>query len=300
MAQAGSITYAIPYYSGLPYLATTISSVLAQRDDAWEAIVCDDSPTAEAAETVERAGGGRVRYVANEKNLGMAATFNRCIDVATTDLVTVLHADDELAPEYTAMMRDASVRYPDAAAFYCGIDVIGADGEPAFSLPHAVKRRLDPAYRREHVLHGEPGVRALLRGNFIPAASLCFRKSTLGARRFLDRYRFVLDWDLTLGILLDGHRLVGLPAHALRNRAHAEAATERLTRSHRRFAEEMELYREMAQVARERGWPRSVAVAERKHLTKLHLLYRALRGLARLDLADVRHGLELLRLGDRR
>lgn len=292
----GPITFAIPYYSGLSYLEKTIASVLAQTDSTWHAVVCDDSPTAEARETVLRAGGGRVRYAPNEANLGMAANFNRCIDVAETELVTVLHADDELAPDYTRVIRDAAARHPGAAALYCGIDVIGADSKPAFSLPHAVKRRLDPGYRREHVLAGEPGVRALLRGNFIPAASLCFRKSVLGARRFVDRYRFVLDWELTLGILLDGHALVGIPDHLLRNRAHAGAATEQLTRSHQRFSEELELYRDMAAVAQARGWDRCVAVARHKYLTRAHVIYRALRGLARLDLADARHGFELLRM----
>ena len=291
------ITFAIPYYSGLPFLERTIASVLAQTEASWTAVVCDDSPTAEARETTLRAGGGRVRYVANEKNLGMAASFNRCIDIGQTELVTVLHADDELAPDYARLMLDAAARHPDAAAFYCGIDVIGADGKPAFSLPHAVKRRLDPAYRHEHVHDGEPGVRALLRGNFIPAASLCFRKRVLGDRRFVARYRFVLDWELTLGILLDGHTLVGLPAHALRNRAHEGAATEQLTRAHSRFTEEIELYREMAAIAEARGWPRCAAGAKHRYLTRLHVLYRALRGLARLDLADARHGFELLRMG---
>jgi glycosyltransferase involved in cell wall biosynthesis len=295
----GPITFAIPYYSGLAYLEATLASVLAQTDSEWIAVVCDDSPTAEARETVERAGRGRVRYAPNERTLGMAANFNRCIDIAETDLVTVLHADDRLAPAYTEEVRDAASRHPDAAAIYCGIDVIGADGHPAFSLPHAIKRRLDPAFRHEAVLDGEPGVRALLRGNFIPAASLCLRKSKLGTRRFVARYRFVLDWDLTLGMLLDGHPLVGLPAHLLQNRAHAEATTEKLTRSHSRFTEEIELYREMADIARGRGWDRCVAVAEHRYLTKLHVLYRALRGLARLDLADARHGWQLLRTGSR-
>ena len=50
----GPITFAIPYYSGLAYLEQTIESVLAQTDPQWIAVVCDDSPTAEARELFRR------------------------------------------------------------------------------------------------------------------------------------------------------------------------------------------------------------------------------------------------------
>lgn len=289
------ITFAIPYYSGLDYLQRTLESVLGQTGDGWAALVCDDSPGQEAGELVGRVGQGRVRYAPNEHNLGMAATFNRCIDLAETDLVTVLHADDELAPSYTRVVSEALARHPEAAAAYTGIDVIGAASEPSFSLPHFVKGSINPARRRERVLDGEPGVRALLRGNFIPAATLCLRKSRLGARRFRADYKFVLDWDFTLGILLDGGSIVGVPAHCLRNRAHAEAATEQLTRAHKRFTEEIELYDEMEAIARERGWTRAADVARARRFTKLHIVYRAVASLARFDLGHARHALELLR-----
>jgi len=289
------ITFAIPYYSGLAYLQRTIESVLGQSDDSWSALLVDDSPKQEAADLVQRIGQGRVRYAPNERNLGMAATFNRCIDLAETDLVTVLHADDELAPTYTRIVGDALARHPDATAAYTGIDVIGEASQPSFSLPHFVKGSINPARRRELVLDGEPGVRALLRGNFIPAATLCLRRSRLGARRFRAHYKFVLDWDFTLGILLDGGSIVGVPAHCLRNRAHREAATEQLTREHRRFTEEIELYDEMEATARERGWSRCVEVARARRFTKLHIVYRAVTSLARFDLGHARHALELLR-----
>jgi hypothetical protein len=192
-------------------------------------------------------------------------------------------------------MEAAATRYPDAAAFYCRIAVIGEDGRPAFSLPHFVKGSIDPARHRELVLAGEPGVRSLLRGNFIPAATLCLRRAQLGNRRFDARYKFVLDWDFTLGLLLDGRAIVGLPYRGLRNRAHPGAATEHLTRSQQRFTEEVEFYDEMEAICRDRGWPRCEAVARARQFTKLHIVYRALRSIVRFDLKDARHGIELLR-----
>ena len=44
-----------------------------------------------------------------------------------------------------------------------------------------------------------------------------------------------------------------------------------------------------------RGWTRCAAVAKHKRLTKLHVVYRLMRSVARLELEDARFGLSLLR-----
>jgi GT2 family glycosyltransferase len=289
------ITYAIPFYKGLGYLERAIESLHAQTDPNWQAHVCDNSASTEAEELVRRVGRGRIRYLSNGTNIGMVPNFNRCIDTAETDLVTIVHADDELMPNYGQTMRAAAERYPEAVALYCRVEVIDEASRRSFSMPHFVKGSIDPARKREVVLEGEPGVRALLRGNFIPAATLCFRRSRLGDRRFLDHYKFVLDWELTLGLLLDGEKIVGVPERCLRNRAHPDATTEHLTRSHQRFTEEVDFYDRMEKIVRERGWERCAAVARARRFTKLHIAYRALRSLVRFDVADARHGIALLR-----
>ena len=69
-------------------------------------------------DVVHAAGGGRVRYLRNPKNLGMAENWNRCLDVADTELVTLLHGDDELCPEYGLRMTDAMKAHPSAAAAF--------------------------------------------------------------------------------------------------------------------------------------------------------------------------------------
>jgi hypothetical protein len=145
------------------------------------------------------------------------------------------------------------------------------------------------------VLEGEKGMRDLLRANFIAAPSLCYRKSLLGTRRFSGDYKFVLDWLLTSSLLLDGDRIVGVPSVGLRYRRHQEQATEQLSRGKARFREEIAFYQHMQPLLAERGWTGAVRIARRKSLTTLHIMYRTLRGLARLDLREARNGIELLR-----
>ena len=69
--------------------------------------------------------GPAVRYERNAVNLGLAGNWNHCLAVASTDLVTLLHADDELLPGYVAAVLGGHERHPSAAAVFPSATVIG-------------------------------------------------------------------------------------------------------------------------------------------------------------------------------
>jgi glycosyltransferase involved in cell wall biosynthesis len=296
--RAPEVTFGIPFYSGVDFLRKALESLLAQRDSAWRAFVSDDSPDAatatEVAALMRALGDARIGYHRNPQPLGISGNWNRCLDLAQTDLVTVLHADDELLPDYCGNMRLAAERHPDAVAFYCQADIVGPDSRPVFSLPDLVKNVINPSTRKEVVLAGEPGFRALLWGNFIICPSLCFRKSRLGARRFSDR-RFVLDWDMTTQLVLDGETLIGLPDRSFRYRRHTGSATSELTRNQKRFLEESDYYDRMLPIARARGWDRCERLCRKRTILRLNVTLNSLMSFARLRVADGRQGLRLLR-----
>lgn len=288
------ITFAIPFYKGIPYLARALQSILAQEDQNWRAYVCDDGPEPGVEELVTSLGRGRIRYYKNPTNIGMAGNFNRCLDLAETDLVTVLHNDDELMPSYCGTFREASKRYPDAAALFCRVKVVDENSEPVFSVPDWVKDNLiNPSTKHEIVLRGEPGIRALLKGNFINAPTLCFRKSVLGDRRFAE-LKFVLDLEMTTKLLLDDEILVGLPQRCYWYRRHDEAATSQYTRNQLRFREESEFYDRMAEECSARHWDRCVRLATGKRIVKLNVAYRALKSAALGDIDNALRGFALL------
>ncbi len=296
MRPAARLTYAIPFYSGRELLERTIASVLAQPGESWTAFVCDNaSPEPGIEELVRAAGQGRISYHRNAQNLGMAGNFNRCIDLAETDLVTLVHSDDELEPTYTDLILAAADRHPGAVAVYCRVTIIDGDSKAFFSLADAVKDLVNPGSKGETELAGETGMRALMRGNFILAPTLCFRKSVLGARRFDGSTKFVLDWDLTTSLLLDGETIVGIPDRAYRYRKHAGSTTNELTKNSARYFEESAFYDRMATIAHERGWAKCAEIAEAKRLLKLNLIHGALKSVATLHFRDARRGYEILR-----
>lgn len=278
------ITFAVPFYRGADYLERAVRSALAQTTSDWRLVVSDDSPDGGAAAVVERVGDARVRYHRNAHTLGMAGNWNRGLELADTPLVTLLHADDELLPNYAAVMTAAAAAHPDAAALYCRARVVGPDGAPVFSLADRVKDFIAPRTAGPTHLAGAAGIAALLRGNFIMCPTVCYRTAALRGRRFDARWRFVLDLDFFTRLLADGDAIVGVPDTAYAYRRHAGNATAEYTETLLRFEEEAELYDRLAAEARGRGrgWEAVTRVGRGKRILRLHLLYRIAADVARL------------------
>ena len=124
----------IPVHNCADYLARALPEVLAQlagRDDA-EIIVVDDASSDDPARVVEQLGGGRVQYRPNPTHLGAIGTFNRCLDLATGELVHLLHGDDEVLPGFYLTMEHA-LSDPEAVAAVCRVEDVDAHGSPTYT-----------------------------------------------------------------------------------------------------------------------------------------------------------------------
>lgn len=285
---AEPLTVAIPFYKGHAYLRAAIESVLRQTSPAWRLIVCDDGPEPSTREVVELFGDARIRYLKNDRNLGMAGNWNRCLDAADTDLVNLLHNDDELLPNYVELMLRARREYPDAVAFFCRAKIINSAGRKTFSLVDYVKQFAQPTPSDPVILHGEPALESLMRGNFIMCPTVCYRKSRLGGQRFSRDWHFALDLEFYTHLLLGDETIVGVPDTAYAYRRHGGNATAAYTESLLRFEEESQLHDQVAQKAQVRGWTRAASVAARKRIIKWHLRYRIAADIACLRIASAK------------
>ena len=123
----------IPVHNCADYLAQALPEVVAQlgdRDDA-EIIVVDDSSSDDPASVVERLGRGRVQYRPNPGHLGAIGTFNRCLELATGELVHMLHGDDAVLPGFYTAMEQA-LADPTAVAAVCRVRDIDAHNTPTY------------------------------------------------------------------------------------------------------------------------------------------------------------------------
>lgn len=290
-----NITLAIPFHSGVDLLRKTLQSVLLQSDPDWACLVADDSAQGEAESLVQSLSDPRIRFARNAESRGMADNWNFCLQRSQGDLVTLLHADDELCPNYVALMKSLAARHPRAAALYCQSEIIDEASEALFSFPDYVKKWIDPSRGKDLRVQGDAGAAALLRGNFIMCPTLCYRRETADSQRFSERFRMVQDFDFTLRLLEAGLEIQGSAEVGYRYRRHANNATVAMTANLQRFREECALYDEFSARALARGWTRSAEIARRKRIIQLHLAYRIFEDLSRLRLSGALRKAELLR-----
>ena len=195
---APRICVAIPFFSNVEYLGLALRSLVAQSDPQWTAIVVDDaSAEVDAADVVAVLGEPRIRYVRNERNLGVAANFNRCLELASADaeIVTVFHADDELEPGYVAAVRAAHRSFPRASCVAPRVTVVDGHGSPTRTLADSVKFMLWPR-KLPTTLEGDWGLARLMRGLFFYCPSVSYRVDRLPEPRFDERWQQVMDLDL--------------------------------------------------------------------------------------------------------
>ena len=296
---APRITFAIPYYSNPGYLIEAIESVRAQSIVDWEIIVADDAGPDPAESAVAALGDHRIRYVRNPSNLGLAGNWNASLRLARAPLVTLLHADDRIHPEYAAEVLAAAEADPRAAALCTDATVIDGAGQLAFSLADFVKK-FARRPRRTHTIAGDDGLAAVLSNNYIFCPSLCYRLSHLDADPFDSAWRMVLDLDHTTRLLLRGEHLVAIRRPLYVYRRHHANQTTSLTAEATRFEEEIALYRRLTVDATALGWRRSAGAARRHTMVRLNLTLQAATDLvarrwpaarrkARLLAHDLRH-----------
>jgi glycosyltransferase involved in cell wall biosynthesis len=286
------VTIAIPFHRGRDYLRVAIESVLAQESPDWKLLLVDDSGgDDDAGEVAAAYDDARLVVHRNPANLGMVASWNRCLELAESDLVTLLHADDRLEPGYVALMTRLALLHRDAAAFFCGARIIDAEGRARFSFADSIKRVFVPGGDEAIMLSGRAAVRSLMRGNFIMCPTLCYRKSALAGERFSPDWKQVQDLEFTTRLLMDGRKLVGVREEAYAYRRHAQAATSLQNDNLLRFEEEFRLFECVADRADALGWDEVARVSRRKAIVRLHLAYRAAA-----DVLQLRPGRALARL----
>jgi glycosyltransferase involved in cell wall biosynthesis len=291
---------AVPFYHQASYLREALASLVSQSDRDFSVVVLDDSidptETELARSMVSEFQGLGIRYLRNERNLGLGGNWNRALELAVAEsheFLLILHADDRLLPDYVRRVKGELRAHPEAEAVFVRTRIIDERGRPAFSLPDFVKERIRPKGARIE-LRGVPGVGRLIPGDFIFCPTICYRVSALGDRRFDPRRKQVLDFDWVVRSLFAGGIWIGIYDEPLfEYRRHSRNATKVQSEDFSRFTEEMDFYRDLSRELGDRGAPELARRAAQMWIVRLNLGFEALKALLGFK---VRRTLRALRL----
>lgn len=96
-------------YNGMPHLAEALESILAQTFADIELIIVNDGSTDSTADYLRSVADSRLKVV-NQDNRGLGASLNRCIELANSEFIARMDADDiclkERIAEQVELMHD--------------------------------------------------------------------------------------------------------------------------------------------------------------------------------------------------
>ena len=290
-----SITFAVPYYSKPELLIETVQSVLKQSRPNWLLNIYDDNPDVPLDPDLIATylKDPRVNYHLNSSNLGISGNWNQCLANAHTELVTILHSDDCLLPHYIDVVTRLMGNKPNSIAYFCQAQVVDEDGETHFSVVDHVKSHLR-AKLPGNDLSGQSGVTSLLKGNHVICPTVCYRKSALGQQHFDSQWRFVLDLEFFIRLMIAGATISGTDEFAYVYRRHRESQTSILSQNMTRFEEEISYYESMVTILNEHDWKAAAETARRKSIIKLHLIYLILTDLLQFRFSLVKKRIAVL------
>lgn len=119
----------MPVYNAEKFLREAIDSILQQSFAHFEFLILDDGSTDTSVAIIQSYNDPRIRFIQNEKNLGISATLNRGIEVASCELIARMDADDISYPTRLQKQYDFFEANKDVALLSTWVREITETGE---------------------------------------------------------------------------------------------------------------------------------------------------------------------------
>ena len=115
------VSVIIPVYNRENLIQRALKSIISQTYKNLEIIVIDDGSTDFTGEKVIQIEDDRIKYIRNEKNLGVSAARNKGIKLSSSDIIVLQDSDDEAYPERIEKQVKLLLNSgDDFGAAYCG------------------------------------------------------------------------------------------------------------------------------------------------------------------------------------
>lgn len=121
------ITILMPVYNAATFLREAIDSILNQSFPFFEFLIIDDGSTDDSADIINSYDDDRIIFYQNERNLGISATLNKGIELASCELIARMDADDISYPDRLAKQYQFMSANPECAMVSSWAKVVTED-----------------------------------------------------------------------------------------------------------------------------------------------------------------------------
>ncbi|OIO39233.1 MAG: hypothetical protein AUJ71_01160 [Candidatus Omnitrophica bacterium CG1_02_49_16] len=120
------VSVGMPVYNGSRFLKDAIASVLNQTLQDFELIIVDDCSSDGIEDIVRSFADPRIKFFRNKTHLGLAANWNRCIELSKGGAIALFHQDDLMLPRNLEKKALVLEKRPDVGLVYSNIFQIDA------------------------------------------------------------------------------------------------------------------------------------------------------------------------------
>lgn len=124
------VTVLMTVYNGMPYLPLAIESILQQSFSDFELLIINDCSTDASREMILSYSDPRIRLVDNPENIKQTRSLNRGLELAQTELIARMDADDLSHPQRLAKQIAFLQTHPEVVAVGSNIRYIDPNGKP--------------------------------------------------------------------------------------------------------------------------------------------------------------------------
>lgn len=264
----------VPAHGRADLLNTTLVSLVEGIVAGVRLTVVDDATPDDSVAQVARTLA--VEYVRNGTQLGVAANFNRCLDLSVGVYTVIMGSDDVIDRSFLALLVGGASSPLLPTMITTRVRVIDGDGRPVMPLVDRIKGALSPRRGEgSRIVQGDSALATILAGNWLYFPAIAWRTENARALRFRTDMTTAMDLDLIARLLLDGGSILRLDTTAFNYRRHASSVSAIETQSGARFVEEEQVIRDAGRAARARHWWASSLMAR---LRPTHRLHRILVG----------------------
>lgn len=118
-------------YNCADTLEEAVQSILAQSYDNWELIMCDDASSDDTYDVARKLAEKDLRIVLikNEKNMTLAPTLNRCLEIAKGKYIARMDGDDHCAEDRLQRELEFLENNPEYSLVSCQMQLFDDDGD---------------------------------------------------------------------------------------------------------------------------------------------------------------------------
>jgi len=123
------VTVLMPTYNAEKYLREAIESILQQTFTDFEFLIIDDGSTDNSIDIIRSYKDTRIRLVKNGQNIGISRTLNRGIELAASDIIARMDADDISLPDRLKKQYKYLQKHPKCSLVSSNVELISETGE---------------------------------------------------------------------------------------------------------------------------------------------------------------------------